>query len=190
MNLQLEAAWQLHCFLVQRQIPHFVMGGIAVQYWGEPRFTRDVDITIVVEPGNEKAVVEELLHAFPARLENALEFALKHRVILLTVPSLCDVDISLGFPGYESEAAQRAVDYDIGEGRFIRLCSAEDLIIHKLVAQRPQDIADVEGVLIRQKGRLDFRYIRFWIGEFAEALEMPNLHDLFEQLCRRASISE
>ncbi|MDT7897085.1 MAG: hypothetical protein RRB24_03290 [Armatimonadota bacterium] len=187
MNPQLEAAWQLHCFFTERQIPYFVIGGIAVQFWGEPRLTRDVDITIVVEPGEERGVAEDLLQHFPARIENALDFALQHRVVLLAIPSLCEVDISLGFPGYEGQAAQRAVEYDIGDGRVIRLCSAEDLIIHKLVAGRPQDIADVEGVLLRQKGRLDLAYIRHWLSQFAEALETPDLLATFEQLRQKVA---
>jgi hypothetical protein len=127
MNPQLEAAWQLHCFFTERQIPYFVIGGIAVQFWGEPRLTRDVDITIVVEPGEERGVAEDLLQHFPARIENALDFALQHRVVLLAIPSLCEVDISL-LSGYERQAAQRALEYELSDGRGIRLCFAEDLI--------------------------------------------------------------
>ena len=41
MNGQFEAAWQLHRFLTERDIPYVVIGGIAVQRWGEPRLTID-----------------------------------------------------------------------------------------------------------------------------------------------------
>lgn len=190
MNPQLEAAWKLHCFFNEHQIPYFIMGGIAVQFWGEPRFTRDLDITIVVEPGEEVEIINAILACFPPRIENAKEFAVKYRVILVTVPGLCDVDISLGFPGYEMEAAKRAIDYDIGNGRFVRLCSAEDLIIHKIVAHRPQDITDVEGVLIRQRNQLDFTYIQRWLKEFAEALDMPEIEETFEELCHKVGIDK
>ena len=40
MNRQFEAAWRLHTFLTARHIPYAVIGGIAVQRWGQPRFTR------------------------------------------------------------------------------------------------------------------------------------------------------
>lgn len=188
VNPQLEAAWRLHCFLTERGIPYTVIGGIAVQYWGAPRFTRDVDVTVMVEPGKEKAILEEILSVFAPRIENALEFALAHRVVLITVPHLCDADISLGLPGYESAVMQRATEYDIGDGRLIRLCSAEDLIIHKAVACRPQDITDIEGVLIRQKDRLDLAYVRRWLADFSEVLENPSIRDQFEALCRAAGI--
>jgi hypothetical protein len=39
VNGQFEAAWQLHRFLTERDIPYVVIGGIAVQRWGEPRLT-------------------------------------------------------------------------------------------------------------------------------------------------------
>lgn len=185
---QLEAAWRLHCFLTERGILYVVIGGIAVQHWGEPRFTRDVDVTVMVEPGSERAALEEILSAFPPRIDDALAFALAHRVVLITVPDLCDADISLGLPGYESEVMQRAIEHNIGGGRLIRLCSAEDLIIHKAVACRPQDIADIEGVLIRQKDRLDLTYVRGWLAEFSEVLDKPEIRDQFEALCRTAGI--
>lgn len=81
---------------------------------------------------------------------------------------------------------QRAIEYDIGGERLLQLCSAEDLIIHKAVACRPQDLADMEGVLIRQKGRLDLDYVRGWLAEFAELLDKPEILGQFEALCRTA----
>jgi hypothetical protein len=46
VNGQFEAAWQLHRFLTERRIPYVIVGGIAVQRWGEPRLTIDVDLAI------------------------------------------------------------------------------------------------------------------------------------------------
>jgi hypothetical protein len=41
----------------------------------------------------------------------------------------------------------------------IRTCSAEDLIVYKAFADRPRDWIDVEGVLLRQQGRLDLELV-------------------------------
>jgi hypothetical protein len=62
-----------------------------------------------------------------------------------------EVDISLALPGYEDELFRRAVDFEVEPGKSIRLCSAEDLVIHKAVAGRPQDVMDIEGVVLRQR---------------------------------------
>ena len=59
MNLQFETAWQLHIFLTSRRIPYAIIGGIAVQRWGQPRLTRDVDLTILLPRGAEEATLRE-----------------------------------------------------------------------------------------------------------------------------------
>jgi predicted nucleotidyltransferase len=64
-------------------------------------------------------------------------------------------------------------------------CTAEDLIIHKAISEREKDWSDIEGVLIRQRENLDQAYIRFWLEQFAEALERPQLLDRYECLCHR-----
>lgn len=68
------------------------------------------------------------------------------------------------------------------EGVPIRICTAEDLIVHKAIANRDQDWIDIEGVLIRQRARLDQAYILNWLRQFAEALETPDIVTHYEQL--------
>jgi hypothetical protein len=65
------------------------------------------------------------------------------------------------------------------------LCSAEDLIIHKAVAGRPQDIRDIEGIVYRQRDKLEVTYIRQWLREFAEILYKPEIIEIFEQPWRK-----
>ncbi len=81
MNRQSETAWQLHLFLTNRGIPYAIIGGIAVQRWGQPRLTRDVDLTILLPPGQEEPILREIVAAFPARIQDAVAFALEHRVL-------------------------------------------------------------------------------------------------------------
>jgi len=181
VNLQFETAWRLHRFLGERRIPYVIIGGIAVQRWGQPRLTRDVDLTILLPPGEEEAALRELLAAFPARVEDAIEFALVNRALPVLVPDGSEADITLGLPGYEETAVARAQEYDLGEGRRVKLCSAEDLIIHKAVAGRPQDLMDIEGVVARQRDRLDLAYLRRWLGEFSALLDEPEVAQRFER---------
>jgi len=42
------------------------------------------------------------------------------------VPGASPADLSLALPGFEEEAITRAVAYDVGRGRSVRLCTAED----------------------------------------------------------------
>ena len=90
------------------------------------------------------------------------------------------LDISLGLPGYEDEVMRRAAPVEVAPGKQVRICSAEDLIIHKAIAGRPQDAHDIEGVVYRQFAALDAAYIRRWLREFAELLENPEIQQRFE----------
>ena len=167
MNGQFEAAWQLHSFLTARNIPYVVIGGIAVQRWGEPRLTIDVDLAILLRAGAEEQYLREIVVAFPPRLKDGVAFALEHRVLPIDVPGASPADLSLALPGFEEQAIARAIDYEVGSGRAVRLCTAEDLIVYKCVAGRPQDVLDVEGVIARQGDTLDAAHIRRWLAEFA-----------------------
>ena len=51
----------------------------------------------------------------------------------------------------------------------------------KVAAGRPQDVADIEGVVYRQQDALDVRYIRLWLCEFAALLEQPERVEMFEK---------
>jgi predicted nucleotidyltransferase len=184
LNRQLEAIKEVHQFFTKEKIPYVLIGGIALQHWGEPRFTRDIDVTILVDSGAEEEVIKKILSNFSPRIKDALGFALKNRICLVRSKNGYEVDISLGIPGYEEIVIKKAVECQIG-GVSVKICSAEDLIIHKVVAGRPQDITDIEGIILRQRKGLNIRYIRKWLRNFSSILEMPEMIEQFEKLWRR-----
>ncbi len=182
MNAQETAARELHEFFQSLGLPYVVIGGLAVQLWGEPRVTKDVDLTVAVPTDRPSGVfVQQVLDRFSPRIENALEFAQRSRVILIEASNGCPVDISLGLPGYEDEVMGRAVEFELETGKMIRFCSAEDLIIHKAIAGRPQDVRDIEGIVYRQRDALNVTIIRRWLQDFAELLENHEIVDRFER---------
>ena len=71
-------------------------------------------------------------------------------------------------------------DFPLGIG--LRTCSAEDLVVLKAFAGRGQDWVDVERIIVRQTGKLDWNYIREQLQPLAELKEMP---DILDQLERR-----
>jgi hypothetical protein len=40
MNQRESAAWEMHCFFDHLEVQYVIIGGLAVQHWGEPRFTQ------------------------------------------------------------------------------------------------------------------------------------------------------
>ncbi len=151
MNPLLEAAWELHQFLTSHKIPYVIIGGLAVQHWAEPRVTIDVDVTAMYSEGVEE-FVRLISTRFPSRVPNLLDFARQTRVVAIQASNGQPVDISLGVPGYEDQVMDRAVEYEFKPGKRIRICSAEDLIIHKSVAGRGRDLTDISAALERVWG--------------------------------------
>jgi len=47
MNL-LQALKDVVRFLQEQEIDYALIGGFAIQFWGEPRTTHDIDITVMV----------------------------------------------------------------------------------------------------------------------------------------------
>lgn len=187
MNRRDAAAWELHEFLTRRGIPYAIIGGMAVQHWGEPRFTQDIDLTVAAPLDEPVAFIKHVVARFPPRIEDAVTFARDNRVILVRASNGYPVDISLGLPGYEDGVMRRAVDLELESGKAVRICAAEDLIIHKAIAGRPQDLYDIEGIVFRQREDLDVDMIRSWLEEFAELLETPDILARFERPWQRIS---
>ncbi|MBI4811506.1 MAG: nucleotidyltransferase [Ignavibacteriales bacterium] len=181
MSSQIRVLTEVDDFFTRESVPYVIIGGIALQWWGEPRFTRDVDVMIMVKIGKEIEVLKKIFRSFPPRISNALSFALKHRVCLVKSRKGIEIDISFGVPGYEEECLKRSIRYKINKISAVRICSAEDLIIHKALAGRQQDLADIESIIIRRGKKLNTKYIRKWLKEFSGLLEMKEIIDRFEK---------
>jgi hypothetical protein len=149
------------------------MGGVAVQRWGEPRVTRDVDLSLLTGFGNEESFVGTLLSHYAPRIGNAREFALRSRVVLLKTAD--GIGVSLAALPFEECVVGRASSFSFGPGLDLRTCSAEDLIVLKLFASRAIDIRDAETVALRQQKRLDWRYIEEQLTPLAELKEAPEI---------------
>jgi predicted nucleotidyltransferase len=62
----------------------------------------------------------------------------------------------------------------------LRTCSAEDLIVLKAFAGRGQDWADIERVIVRQSGKLDWNYIYEQLRPLAQLKDAPEIVDQLE----------
>ena len=155
MNEIFRAAGEIQGFCVERGWSFCFIGGLAVQRWGEPRFTQDVDVTILTGFGGEELFVDQLVSAFPVRIDDAREFALRHRVLLLSSSRRVPIDLALGAMPFEEAAVGRASPFSVGPDLSLTTCSAEDLVVFKAFAGRDRDWSDIEGIVARQGSRLD-----------------------------------
>jgi predicted nucleotidyltransferase len=158
-------------FLEQQGYRYSVIGGITLSQWGFSRYTHDVDIKVLVPDTNYTTMRNTLRAAFP---EPARIHAPQNPLIVAVTIQGVIVDFLLALPGYEEQIIERAVSRDLG-GWSIQVCTAEDLIIQKVVAGRDRDWLDIEELLIARHDRLDQAYIEEWLSQFAEALEKPEM---------------
>ncbi len=178
------AAAEVEAFCRGRGWRFCFIGGIAVQRWGSPRFTQDVDLTLFTGLGAEAEFVDAFLLKYVGRLRNARQFALERRVLLARNAGGVDLDVALGAFPFEEASVSRATMWQVSESIVLTTCSAEDLIVHKVFAARDRDWGDVEGILARQHGRLNLEQIRRELKPLLELKEDTQAGEKFEQLVR------
>ncbi len=157
------------------------IGGLAVQYWGEPRQTNDVDATVWTEFGNERPMIDKLLEELTGRIEDAAGFALINRVLLAQERSGIDIDISFAAFPFENELIGRSQKRPYVSGVMLRICEPSDLVILKAFANRARDWQDIRGILIRSGKELDWGHIESVLSMLARLKEEP---EIMEQLSK------
>jgi predicted nucleotidyltransferase len=162
--------------------PFCFIGGIAVQHWGEPRATRDLDLSIFTGFGGEAPVVDGLLAEYAGRIADARDFALRHRVLLIRTASGVEVDVALAGLPFESEMINRAIDVELETDVVLRLCRAEDLFVLKAFADRAQDRADLVGIARRRGAEMDWTAVVERLTPLAEAKDALDILDRVRDL--------
>lgn len=180
-----DAAREVQEFLRRSRREFCFIGGVALQRWGEPRFTRDVDLTLLCPLGAESETIDLILGEFSERMPGAKAFALKNRVILAKTPAGIPIDVALGALDFEYRCVERASGFDFGPGLTLRTCSAEDLVILKTFAGRGQDWVDVEYVIVRQRRTLDWTMVERELAPLLELRGMPENLDSLKKLRRK-----
>lgn len=168
--------------LQKHSIPYMVIGGQAVLLYGEPRVTRDIDITLGVDTDHLDELLEvarELsLRTLPGEVR---EFVHQTMVLpCLHEDSGIRVDFIFSFTPYETQAIGRCKRVPI-QDTDVCFASPEDVIIHKIFAGRPRDMEDVRSILLRNDD-VDIPYIQSWLDEFDISTEEKGFRKRFEEV--------
>jgi hypothetical protein len=130
-------------------VRYLVVGGYAVIYHAQPRFTKDIDLFIKADSINAQATYAALA-AFGAQLEGIRPEDFAERGSFFRFGrDPHGFDILPDIPSLDFESAwERRVEgvIDPKSGLKAYFISAADLIASKLAAGRPQDLADAEAV--------------------------------------------
>lgn len=169
--------------LSRNKIPYMIIGGQALLQYGSPRLTEDIDITLGVGVESSSNLISLLgkmnLVSFK---EASPQFIRKTHVLpCRDKETKIRVDFIFSFLPYERQAIARAKKIIFGKTR-VNFASPEDLIIHKMFAGRPRDLEDVRNILLKQKMKLDFKYIHKYLSEFSSLSEHAHLLQDFKKL--------
>lgn len=156
-----------------------VIGGLAVAAWGRPRVTDDVDLKVSSTREDVEELIE-LLHPDFKPVADAVEVARSIGVLFLDGPGDTRLDLLLSDLGFDGHALDRAIDKEIVAGFSARICTAEDIVIYKLISTRPRDREDVRSIMTEQTD-LDGDYVEHWLELFEQALDDSTLRATFRE---------
>ena len=161
----------------------YLFGAQAVAVHGRPRLTEDVDVTVDLGGLDPKAVVAALADRGFTLSEMADDaFVAATRVLPFThEPSGMALDLVIAGPGLEDLFLSEAETHSIG-GTNIPVIRAEHLVVTKILAGRPKDIADAAEV-VAGRPDLDLSVVRGLLGDLEAALGQSDLLPLFESIC-------
>ena len=156
--------------LKKASIPYMVIGGQAVLLYGEPRLTRDIDITMGIGvDGLDRVKKIIAIIGLKSLVQKEKEFVERNMVLpTIDKKSGIRVDFIFSFSPYERQAIERAKDIKLGRS-LVRFASLEDLVIHKVIAGRARDLEDVKSILLKNP-KYDSVYIKKWLKEFDKSL--------------------
>jgi hypothetical protein len=103
-------------------------------------------------------------------------------VLLCNASNGVEIDIALAASGFDEQVVARSTPFKFLKGCTLVTASAEDLVVLKAIADRPLDWLDLEGILVRQQDRLDWKYIRSVLEPLCELKEDLSSMERLESL--------
>lgn len=148
-------------------IRYAISGSVASNLWGVPRLTHDVDILIVLGPGDVARVVEEFGSKYYIS-GSAVEEALRNNGMFNVVDSSRGVKADFWVSSDDEFSANmmgRKRRVEILPGTLAEVGSPEDILLHKLVwyslSPSERQLADAAGIAAVQTD-MDLSHLRNW----------------------------
>jgi hypothetical protein len=152
-------AGQLAKQLESRGQEYALGGAIALGYWGLPRGTIDVDVTVFLPP-EQPSLCVSLLQDIGCTVSSteAAESLREHGFCRVSFAETC-LDVFLPIIPFYNAARSRRKRVELA-GQPIMVWDAESLAVFKMMFFRRKDLADVEQVLRIQGLQFDMIWVR------------------------------
>ena len=148
------------------RLPYMLVGGLAVGAWTEPRATKDVDFAVQISPAEASRLETRLSAAGLSSFRGDLATAADGGVVRLRVErDETVVDLLCAGTEFEREALSRCRPASV-LGVSLQLVDPDDLLLFKLIARRPQDIADADALIRHLELPRDAARFERWVDEW------------------------
>lgn len=132
----------------QQRIPYALIGGLAVAAWGAPRATEDIDLLAQASPSPDLDSALRASGFEPEWRRGGPDDPVPLVLRLCSAPGP-EIDVVCATRGWEREMLTRAVRVRLPDGPEMPVVGVIDLILLKLMAGGPGDLADVADLLAR-----------------------------------------
>lgn len=157
----------LHDALARHDLSYAFGGAVALNYHREPRATLDIDINIFVSAAAQSSVLTALAEVFAPPDRDRLRADLSRDGQARTIWGDTYIDLFLSNTDFHASMEAR-VQRQPFDGREIPVLSIEDLLVCKVLFDRPKDWLDLEAVVATRARTLDRGYIASWLARFLE----------------------
>jgi len=170
--------------LNRKKISYMITGGQAVLLYGEPRLTRDIDITLGIGIDRIKEILGVLDETGLKVLVKDINKFVNETMVLPAIEEKTKirVDFIFSFTLYEKQAINKARRIRLDDIE-VSFASPEDIIIHKIFSGRPRDIEDIKSILLKNKN-INKKYINKWLKEFQKTFPEKNFIKRFEKIVK------
>ena len=131
----------------------------ANRYRNSARFTQDIDL-LLANTGENLTQLRVALEQAGWRVRQADSDG---ELLRLQHPALGSADLLVAGTDYQQVAIQRARHELVDATMHVPVLTVEDVLLHKLIAGRYQDLADIEAILATRPV-LDRAYLSEWMA--------------------------
>jgi hypothetical protein len=142
-------------------LPFAIGGALALAYHGEPRLTIDIDINVFVAPTDLDRVLQAFAPLGIGADDDQRRTAARAGQVRLWWGNTA-VDVFFAYDEFHFNSATRTRRVPFGDIS-MPILAAEDLLVCKVVFDRPKDWIDVDQMLLINAGTLDVDDVRRWL---------------------------
>ncbi|MCG8592137.1 MAG: nucleotidyltransferase family protein [Proteobacteria bacterium] len=161
--LALEAAF------AKARLPHAFGGALALAYYATPRGTVDIDVNVFVPPSDVARVfaLVAALGVDPGGEAERAQVAANGQVRLYWEHT--PIDLFFAYDPLHDRCLTRRRRVGFGGDDSIHILSAEDLVVFKVIFDRPKDARDIADVIFALGDDFDRGYAREWLVRILDA---------------------